>query len=517
VELREFLEEHEGLSEDAALARVLEVTSAPEHQANIALLDGVDDPVSPVEWIVSVSMLSEGWDVKNVFQIVPHEERAFNSKLLISQVLGRGLRVPEGWAGEPPVVTVFNHDSWSGRIRHLVNEVLEVERRLTSRVVKSSEYHFSLSNLDYSRNEDVTESTKKGEYRLLESGFVALPTQVEREEVTIGFERAISGERASFRTEIHRKTYSAEKVAEEMYQRLRSIDEESSADEDPEQRTHYAEKFPFDRCLKIVKASLERARISSGTVTDENRQRFLQALGTLRRGKAKRVVYRPSARALFDVSTTDRPSESCSAAELRRGSKSIAFGPDCAVEPEEAEFFEEVRDPDGDFGSATIQVPAAADFKSPVIFVIADSSNERRFVRELCKRENTKHFDTWLKNAPQRFYWVEYAWKKGTYPKRGEFSPDFFIRLGTNVHVVEIKGEEEAKEPSIENTKKYEYAVRHFQALNGWLEKEGRAERYWFNFLTPSDFNAYFQQLRAGQLAGFQSAIDVKLSEGAPR
>jgi hypothetical protein len=36
-------------------------------------------------------MLSEGWDVKNVFQIVPHEERAFNSKLLIAQVLGRGL------------------------------------------------------------------------------------------------------------------------------------------------------------------------------------------------------------------------------------------------------------------------------------------------------------------------------------------------------------------------------------------------------------------------------------------
>jgi len=50
-----------------------------------------------VEWIVSVSMLNEGWDVKRVFQIVPHEEKAFNSKLLIAQVLGRGLRVPNGW------------------------------------------------------------------------------------------------------------------------------------------------------------------------------------------------------------------------------------------------------------------------------------------------------------------------------------------------------------------------------------------------------------------------------------
>ena len=37
---------------------------------------------------------SEGWDVDNVFQIVPMEEKAFNSRLLISQVLGRGMRIP---------------------------------------------------------------------------------------------------------------------------------------------------------------------------------------------------------------------------------------------------------------------------------------------------------------------------------------------------------------------------------------------------------------------------------------
>jgi len=54
---------------------------------NLALLRQVDDPACSIEWIVSVSMLTEGWDVKNVFQIVPHESRAFSSKLLIAQVL----------------------------------------------------------------------------------------------------------------------------------------------------------------------------------------------------------------------------------------------------------------------------------------------------------------------------------------------------------------------------------------------------------------------------------------------
>ena len=60
-------------------------------------LKKVNQKGNPVEFIFSVSMLTEGWDVKRVFQIVPDEERAFNSKLLIAQVLGRGLRIPDGW------------------------------------------------------------------------------------------------------------------------------------------------------------------------------------------------------------------------------------------------------------------------------------------------------------------------------------------------------------------------------------------------------------------------------------
>ena len=80
-------------------------------------LQYVDDKNNPVEWIISVSMLTEGWDVKNVFQIVPWEDRAFNSKLLIAQVLGRGLRIPVGLSIQPSV-RVFNHSSWSKNIKN---------------------------------------------------------------------------------------------------------------------------------------------------------------------------------------------------------------------------------------------------------------------------------------------------------------------------------------------------------------------------------------------------------------
>jgi type III restriction enzyme len=340
-ELKDFLVEWEKIAPEQAETKVLPVTSSSKHQPNVAKLRLVDQPASKVEWIVSVSMLSEGWDVKNVFQIVPHEERAFNSKLLIAQVLGRGLRRQDDWKGEDPMVTVFNHDAWSGRIKHLVNEILEIERRLTSSVDPVSKWNFELHNLDYTRDEDISEHAKKGEYRLLEEGFVDLPAQVEAEDVTIEFERAVTGEHAKFKTEIQHRTWSAEEVAEQMFQRLKSIDEESKDADDPKDRTAYARNFPLERCEVIVRESLKRAKIKNGRVTDENRQKFLQALGTLRRKSAKRVVYKLSPKALVTLNTGERQAESCSAAELRRGTKRVFYPPGCetTLEDEKRSFF----------------------------------------------------------------------------------------------------------------------------------------------------------------------------------
>ncbi len=82
----DFLKNKEHLPEEEIEKKVLIVTSHKDHKANIPKLATVDNKDDDTEWIVSVSMLTEGWDVKNVFQIVPWEDRAFNSKLLIAQV-----------------------------------------------------------------------------------------------------------------------------------------------------------------------------------------------------------------------------------------------------------------------------------------------------------------------------------------------------------------------------------------------------------------------------------------------
>lgn len=516
-ELHDFLEEWEGLTPDQAAAKVLCVTSAGKHQPNVAKLRVVDSPASKVEWIVSVSMLSEGWDVKNVFQIVPHEERAFNSRLLIAQVLGRGLRRPVGWKGEEPIVTVFNHDSWSKRIRHLVNEILEIERRLTSTIDPASPHNFDLHNLDYTRDEDATTYTKKGEYKLFEGGYVDLPTQVEAEDVTVGFERAVTGDHIRFKTTIQHKTWTVEEVAEQMYQRLKSIDDESKDAEDRKDRTSYAKRFSRAKCEEIVAASLKHARIETRKITDDNRQKLLQSLGTLRRKVAKRVIYTLSPKALVPLNTSTRQVESCSAAELRRGSKTVFYAPGCetTLVDEQKKFFREVIDEDGDFVPGRVPIVKSSLFKTPANLVIVDAKPERTFVRELTNPENSRQVDAWLKSAPVGFYGIEYAWKKGNAPKRGEFSPDFFIKQGDQIFVIEIKGDEEVADPSADNVKKHEYATAHFKRLNRWLEKAKNPTRYQFSMMSPKSYNVFFQKLRDREVVGFRSDLDVAMAKAA--
>lgn len=60
----------------------------------LAALDTVEAPDSPVRVIISVGMLKEGWDVRNVYVIA--SMRASVSDILTEQTLGRGMRLPFG-------------------------------------------------------------------------------------------------------------------------------------------------------------------------------------------------------------------------------------------------------------------------------------------------------------------------------------------------------------------------------------------------------------------------------------
>ena len=79
----------------------------------------VEQPENPIEIVIHVNMLKEGWDVTNLYTIVPL--RAANSRTLVEQSIGRGLRLPYGKrVGVPAVdrLTIVSHDKFQEIVDH---------------------------------------------------------------------------------------------------------------------------------------------------------------------------------------------------------------------------------------------------------------------------------------------------------------------------------------------------------------------------------------------------------------
>jgi type III restriction enzyme len=500
-----FLQEKDNLTAEEAKRRVLCVyNNAPD----VRKLSTVDRSSSPVEWIVAVSMLSEGWDVQRVFQIVPDEERAFNSKLLISQVLGRGLRIPESWSDtKQPEVTVFNHDAWTNRIEHLVNEVMEIENRLAASVLPDSPYHFTLHHLNYTREATSIKKAQVKPYKLFENGYVDLAAEAVEEMVTVERARSTRGAGFSTHTTLRHKTYTAREIAQVMWDRLDEAYEPDNAD--PARHYRYTDEWTLEKLEAVVKESLRRRGMEVST--ERMRQKFLQSLGTLNRGSSEYARYNTTPSGFFTLSTHDRQADSVSEGELKRD-KTYYYTDETRphLKPEQQVCFDVVTDE----GSGYKHVPTtAACFKTPLIAAIADSGPEAQFFKQLRAAPNQEFITAWIKNTAVGFYQIDYYWKKGAHPKSGKFSPDFFIKGSDRILVIEIKGDEELDDPSPENIKKNEYAVAHFKRINDYLESRDDSTRYRFHFITPQNFITFFELLRQGRIEDFRSDLDVKLAE----
>ena len=93
--------------------------SGEEKDETVQQLLSVEDPQNPTEIVIHVNMLKEGWDVTNLYTIVPL--RAANSKTLVEQSIGRGLRLPYGKrTGVPDVdrLTIVSHDKFQEIVDH---------------------------------------------------------------------------------------------------------------------------------------------------------------------------------------------------------------------------------------------------------------------------------------------------------------------------------------------------------------------------------------------------------------
>ncbi len=87
--------------------------SGAEEEEMITRLLAVESVDEPTEIVIHVNMLKEGWDVTNLYTIVPL--RAANARTLIEQSIGRGLRLPYGKRTGVDVVDRLNivaHDKF---------------------------------------------------------------------------------------------------------------------------------------------------------------------------------------------------------------------------------------------------------------------------------------------------------------------------------------------------------------------------------------------------------------------
>nr|WP_314783305.1 DEAD/DEAH box helicase family protein [uncultured Porphyromonas sp.] len=95
--------------------KVLQIDSSTKGEDDLAqLFLSIEEDGNPIEIVVHVNMLGEGWDVRNLYTIIPL--RAANAHTLIEQTIGRGLRLPfEGKrTGEEHIdkLTIIAHDNF---------------------------------------------------------------------------------------------------------------------------------------------------------------------------------------------------------------------------------------------------------------------------------------------------------------------------------------------------------------------------------------------------------------------
>ena len=100
--------------------KVMEIHSnqrGAEKEENIEQLLTLEDPNNKIEIVIHVNMLKEGWDVNNLYTIIPLRTSA--SETLTEQTIGRGLRLPYGTTtGEAKVdmLTIVSHDKFQAII-----------------------------------------------------------------------------------------------------------------------------------------------------------------------------------------------------------------------------------------------------------------------------------------------------------------------------------------------------------------------------------------------------------------
>lgn len=142
--------------------KVMEVhsnQSGSEKDENIAQLISLEKPENIIEIVIHVNMLKEGWDVTNLYTIIPL--RTATSKTLREQTIGRGLRLPFGkrvGVDKVDKLTIVAHDKFQ--------EIIDEANRPDS--IINLENIIDLEEVDIASPKEVITSLTKIEFKYQE-------------------------------------------------------------------------------------------------------------------------------------------------------------------------------------------------------------------------------------------------------------------------------------------------------------------------------------------------------------
>ena len=486
-----------------------------------------------VEFIFAVNKLSEGWDVENVFQIIPVEERVFKSKLLISQVLGRGLRIPRkvpNWQilQNYPWVTITNHERFAEHIRELLDAVTQSDMSITSEVLqldKKDEIwrgnkNFTLFNLNYFPNQRIEdrpeeETKNKSLFRELK-----LTPFKEGEDVKITF---LQGEQ---RYSVIRNTRTVDQIVDEISRRFRGRDHEKI-------RFDFGEgeqvRCPTEEEIrKVIVDAKKKAGINGNRLSEENRQQINLYFNQYLPPSKKRRIFDNIEGDVIPMETASMNNSTLRVSELDHeatvflsenypneiGEKNKLILDYLSKYRAVPEHIQQQSSLFGDIGfveqnkeiirtlvSGDTRSPFVVNtsiFKNPQSLVAVSHTPERDFVFELLK--HSEYIDAWIKSIDMGFYSLGYEfWKGGKDRVRRAFNPDLFIKIDLSryikvleskgqtgqlfylkdlqnkgirelIRVVEIKSDDDRDDAT---PAKEQYGKDHFAALNIKLLKSG--------------------------------------------
>ncbi len=544
---------------------VIVATSSANREDYLDQLNSIEetDPVKTggkTEFIFAVNKLSEGWDVDNVFQIVPMQEKVFNSKLLISQVLGRGLRLPRQVSyfelkGNYPEVVITNHEKFGETVRNLLDEVRECDLIVSSKVFSSLaesprfQHHFTLFNLDYGLTKEIVDKEPEQD----SNRSLTLKAQTDSLKADVQY---LHGDK----TFTLSKDFSTlDEVVLGVFRKMKNVDFENQR-LDLDRSLDLSQLTNRDYIRETIKTAMLESGITADALTNENKKAVeLYFNSFLPRGE-KSVRFDRKVNLATALRTLDMSSISVRAGALDQTS-SLFVSDDWEKElPNEYHIFinelglSSGRSADqttifdagiSDLDTDLIQKPFAGKrfftanlsaFKTPQNCVVCSHLPETNFIIGLIK--HASYLESWIKSPDMGFYSLGYEyWKAGKDRVRRFFNPDFFIRLDlakylitceSNLHhsdkrklmglqdqgirelicVVEIKAEDDFEEVT---KAKDEHGSRHFEELNkelmsanpvdlGLTSYETKDQHYYFFLLRSNEFESWFRKLRTGAL-----------------